>query len=134
MFSKDEKTQKENDTIIGLAVKVRGDFQGKGNIVIEGELEGSLKTEGALFAGEKSIIIADIEAEEAKILGQVRGNIKLNGFLEIGAGAKIEGDIIAKHLAVAKGAAISGLIKITPSKDFPKEEKKTNNEQTDEIF
>ena len=46
MFNKENKLEKFKDaeTIIGASIKVKGNFQGQGNIIIEGSLEGSLKT------------------------------------------------------------------------------------------
>ena len=55
MFSKETKLEKFKDaeTVIGASIKVKGNFQGQGNIVIEGSLEGSLKTNANVFIGEK---------------------------------------------------------------------------------
>jgi len=36
------------DTIIGPTVNVEGNFAGEGNIIIEGEVKGSIKTKGFL--------------------------------------------------------------------------------------
>ena len=48
MFSKDNKPEKFKDaeTIIGASVKVKGNFQGQGNIIIEGALEGLVRDLG----------------------------------------------------------------------------------------
>ena len=46
---KDLKDLKEIETIIGPSVKVKGDFHGSGNIVVEGIVEGSLKSDSTLF-------------------------------------------------------------------------------------
>lgn len=113
MFNRDEKSQKETETIVGASVIVRGDFQGKGNIIIEGSLEGSLTTEGSLFAGEKSIITANIKAKEAKILGTVKGEILLEGLLELGPHANINGNIMVTGLSITEGAIINGQVTMT---------------------
>lgn len=110
MFNRDDKNSKETETIVGASVVVRGDFHGKGNIIIEGTLEGSLFTEGALFAGENSVITADIKAKEAKILGTVKGEISLAGLLELGPQSIIEGDIKVGRLSVENGAQVNGKI------------------------
>lgn len=115
MFNRDEKNQKATETIVGASVIVRGDFQGKGNIIIEGSLEGSLTTAGSLFAGERSSIIADIKAADAKILGKVKGEISLEGLLELGPQANIEGNLKVGGLSVATGAIVNGQIIMTKS-------------------
>ncbi len=116
MFNRDDKSSKETETIVGASVTVRGNFEGKGNIIIDGMLEGSLYTEGSLLAGEKSIIKASIKAKEAKILGQVQGQITLSGLLELGPQAIINGDIEIGDITIAKGAIINGKISMKNGK------------------
>ena len=110
MFNKDtaEISSKQAETIIGPSIKVKGNFHGKGNIIIEGNIEGSVKTDKNLLVGEKAIIIADVEAGEAKVSGQITGNIKIKGYLEISNSAKITGDIQASLLSIERGARING--------------------------
>jgi cytoskeletal protein CcmA (bactofilin family) len=113
MFSKDEKISgKEIETTIGATVKVRGDFRGNGNILIDGDFDGSLITSGNLHAGVQSKIKANIEANEATIEGAVEGNIKLKGHIEIGSTANVKGDIYATSIGVTRGAIINGKINI----------------------
>jgi cytoskeletal protein CcmA (bactofilin family) len=110
MFSKETKLDKFKDaeTIIGASIKVKGNFQGQGNIVIEGSLEGSLKTNANLFIGEKAKVVANIEAKDAIVNGEMHGNLKTKGYLAIGGSAKIFGDIQYGELSVEKGAIING--------------------------
>lgn len=123
MFNKDDKTKlREVETVIGPSVKVVGDFNGQGDIVIDGIFEGKLKTSSGVYIGDKAIIKADISAKEGSISGEVVGNISLSGYLEVGATAKIIGDIKASSISVAKGAIINGLISMTTSKEKPEQE------------
>ena len=112
MFSKDNAPEKIKDaeTIIGASVKVKGNFQGQGNIIIEGILDGSLKTEANLFVGDQAKVTANIESKDATINGEVHGNIKAKGYLAIGRNAKIFGDIQYGEISMARGAALNGQI------------------------
>ena len=76
MFNKEQKDSgiKDAETIIGPSIKVKGNFHGEGNMVIEGIVEGSIKTNKNLLVGERAVITASIEAKEAKIGGKVNGN------------------------------------------------------------
>jgi len=114
---------KEVETIIGPSVKVKGNFHGQGNIVVEGILEGNLKTGSSLYVGDKAKVTANIEAKEATIGGEVVGNIKVKGYLEIGATAKITGDIEASALSVARGAVLNGKCAMTMEEKNTKEQK-----------
>lgn len=109
MFNKEEKiNNKEAETIIGPSVKVSGDFNGNGNIIVEGIFEGSLKTSGNLYVGDKAKIKATIEAKEARIGGELNGNINIEGHLEIASTAKILGDIKCSNISIARGAILNG--------------------------
>ena len=56
MFKKDEKINdfNEAETIIGESVQVKGHFENNGNVVINGSLDGEIKTKGAILVGEKA--------------------------------------------------------------------------------
>jgi len=111
MFNRNEKLQlKEAETIIGPSVKVKGEFNGQGDIIVEGVLEGSLKTGNRLRVGDKAKIKASIEAKDSSISGEVTGNIKIKGFLELTTTARITGDVEAGMLSIEKGAQINGRI------------------------
>ena len=105
---KDLKDLKEIETIIGPSVKVKGDFHGSGNIVVEGTVEGSLKSDNTLSVKDKAKVIANVEAGDAIIGGEVQGNIKIKGYLEITGTAIILGDIEASSISISPGAVFNG--------------------------
>lgn len=136
MFNRENKLEKFKDaeTVIGPSIKVKGNFQGKGNIVIEGTVEGSLKTEANIFVGNDAKIVANIDSRDASIHGEVFGNIKNKGYLAIGKTAKISGDIQYVEISIEKGALINGTIsaveenkKDLKSKITTEEKKKKEN-------
>jgi len=99
---------KEIETVIGSSVKVKGNFHGKGNIIVEGTLEGNLKTEGNVLIGDNAKITASIEAKNIKVGGKINGNVKCQGYLEVGSSAKIFGDVECSTISIEKGAQING--------------------------
>jgi cytoskeletal protein CcmA (bactofilin family) len=99
---------KEAETIIGPSIKVKGNFNGQGDIVLEGTLEGSLKTQGNVFVGDQAKVSASIEAKNVNVGGEIHGNIKTQGYLQVRASAKITGDLECAIISVEKGAIING--------------------------
>ena len=124
MFSKDSKLEKfkDADTIIGSSIKVKGNFQGQGNIIVEGTLEGSLKTDASIYIGEQAKIVANTESKDAIVNGEVRGNIKAKNYLAIGGTAKIFGDLQYGEISIEKGAIINGQL-LMLSDDHKRNEK-----------
>ncbi len=129
MFSKETKLEKFKDaeTIIGASIRVKGNFNGRGDIVIEGFLEGSLKTETNVFIGEQAKVNANVEASEALINGEISGNIKIKKYLAIGKTAKIKGDVQCGEISIERGASITGQILVS-AEDIKKGEGKKNNQ------
>ncbi len=130
MFNKENKLEKfkNAETIIGPSIKVKGNFQGKGDIVIEGTIEGSVKTDASLYVGDEAKVIANVEALDATIRGQLQGNIKSGGYLAIGENAKIAGDIQYKDISIEKGAIINGQLLYN---DSSKNSKNKNTEEAE---
>ncbi len=104
----DQGTDKE--TIIGPTVKVDGNFVGAGNVMVEGHVSGSLKTSKDLRIGEGATLKADIEAANIFLAGEVRGQVKCHGRLEIAATGKIFGNVDTKTIAIAHGAVMHGKV------------------------
>lgn len=111
MFSNKEKNVdkiKNAETVIGSSIKVKGNFHGKGNVIIEGRLEGSLKTDASLWVGEKAKISANVLSKDAYVNGEITGNVKIEKYLFIGKTAKINGDVSCEEISVERGAIING--------------------------
>ncbi|PLX27248.1 hypothetical protein C0583_04400 [Candidatus Parcubacteria bacterium] len=116
MFNKEEKTVSRPgtaETIIGPSIKVKGDFHGDGDIIIEGEVEGEVTTKSHLEVGSKASILANISAKSAKIAGKIKGDVKVKGYLELLNSANISGNIEATEISIEKGARIDGNLKMS---------------------
>ena len=96
------------ETIIGSSVKVDGDFVSDGDVLVQGILNGSLKTKGDLRVEKGAKIKADVEATNAKVAGEIEGNVAIQNSLIIDGSAKIEGDIVTKVLSIEPGAVLNG--------------------------
>jgi cytoskeletal protein CcmA (bactofilin family) len=55
----------------------------------------------------------EIHAQTAVIAGRVSGRLVVEDRLEVGATAIIRADIVARTIAVAKGAVIEGAVTVT---------------------
>ncbi len=134
MFKKENGLSNFNEaeTIIGESVQVKGNFESNGNIVINGILNGEIKTKGSILVGDKAKISANISAEEISVRGQITGNLKINGYIAIGSSAKIFGDIECSQISVEKGAEINGKVILNNLKNNKKAEK-TSEKNIEEI-
>lgn len=97
-------------TVIASGVKMEGDFFSEGEVLIEGVVEGSVRTESNLTVGERARINANVTAANAVVAGEVKGNISISERLELQPSSHIYGDVQTKILVVAQGAIINGRI------------------------
>ena len=130
MFKRTQEDQKETsmstshqETVIAQGVKVEGDFASQGNVIIDGEVTGSVKTNQSLQIGETAKIHANIVAENAVIAGEVKGNLQIEDTLELHASSMILGDIETQVLSISPGAKVNGHLSMGGKKiEQPKEE------------
>jgi cytoskeletal protein CcmA (bactofilin family) len=96
------------ETVVGPSVKIQGDLNSEGNIKIEGQVNGKVKTSQSVFINNGAKITADVLAGNAVIGGEIQGNLKISGHLILQGTAKINGDITCSILRVEDGAIFSG--------------------------
>lgn len=126
MFKTDDpkkNIKQDIETIIGQTVKLDGDFVGEGDVIVEGVVNGNLKTDKFLRVGENAQINAEIEADNAFIAGVINGNIKIKNKLEITSSAKIKGDIETSLISIESGAILNGKCQMATEKTTEKSSK-----------
>lgn len=133
MFKKIEEISKEADdvqTLIGPSIEVSGDFVGGGDVIVEGKLSGTLKTEKDLRIGPNAKIEADVEAENIFVAGEIIGNIKARTAIELSESSMVRGDIETKSLVVEKGATLNGSCSMTDEKNSEQEANSKKNNKS----
>ncbi len=101
-----------NETIIAHGVRIEGEFIAEGDIVIEGEVRGTITTAGDLRIGDGAKVEADIRAQNAVISGDVRGTMHILGKLELMPSSKFTGDLSVDVLSVNAGAQVNGTVRM----------------------
>ncbi len=98
----------ETETVIGTGVKVKGTLVSDGDVSIDGELKGSIKTGGNLTIGVNGVIEANVSARNVKVGGHLVGNIKCESETVIESSGKVKGNVHTGLLAINHGAVFSG--------------------------
>lgn len=110
MFNdKEQKIRPEDaQTIIGAGVKVEGTFVAFGNVVVKGQVSGTLETKNELHLEGGAYVDGDVKAKNAFLAGQVKGNIIVDGKADLDKTARINGDLTCKSLSIEEGAMFNG--------------------------
>jgi cytoskeletal protein CcmA (bactofilin family) len=115
-------------TVISESTTIVGDIETRGPLMVSGRIQGNGKIGGTLSVGKSAHWEGDISARQGVIAGNVVGRIVIEDKLEISASAVINGEIVAKILAIANGASIEGEVTVTSGKAIVKfEEKRTSD-------
>ena len=96
------------DTIIGPETSLRGSYNSKRSIRVDGEIYGNVSSEDGVIVGEKGMVRGNLSGKSVLIGGKVKGNITASQRLELQSTAQVEGDISAPVFVVEEGALFEG--------------------------
>lgn len=77
-------------------------------LLIQGPVEGEIKSSSEVEVGETGVVKANISARSIVISGRVSGDCTASDRLEIRAAGKLSGSIKAARIAIADGAEFKG--------------------------
>jgi cytoskeletal protein CcmA (bactofilin family) len=96
---------------IGESVTVRGDVVSSADLIIDGQVQGTIELgDHELTIGESASVIADLSAKAVIISGKVKGNVLGMHRVELRKTSSVEGDVTAPKFMMEDGAALSGKI------------------------
>jgi cytoskeletal protein CcmA (bactofilin family) len=103
----------QNAVVISKGIRIKGVVRGKEDLVIEGEVDGSISLpEHHLTLERPSRTTAEVKARNATIRGRHRGNAEALDKIEITAEAVMIGDLRAPRLVIREGAKFRGTIEM----------------------
>ncbi|MFZ6015751.1 MAG: bactofilin family protein [Patescibacteria group bacterium] len=104
-------------TVIAKGVRLEGEFKSQGDVLIEGEVIGTIETNALLTIGPEADVKAGVTANNAEIAGRIDGNIKVSNRLEVKSTANIKGDITCQIIVVEAGAGLKGQLSCAKESD-----------------
>jgi cytoskeletal protein CcmA (bactofilin family) len=102
-----------NGALLSSGVSIKGDVKFGSELVIDGEVEGSITSTGKLTIGTHARVRGEIRAGFVTIHGTVEGNVFASERCALDAGATLHGDIESPRLAVDENATFLGSAKIS---------------------
>jgi cytoskeletal protein CcmA (bactofilin family) len=99
---------------IGKSVLIKGQIIGREDLVIDGEIEGTVELqEHRLTIGPNGRLKASVVARDIVVLGMIQGNVEATDKIEIKKDARLVGDIKTARIQIDDGAYFKGSIDIT---------------------
>jgi cytoskeletal protein CcmA (bactofilin family) len=111
-------------TFIAEGCRVTGDIETAGAVVVCGSVRGDGKIGAALSMARDSAWEGEVHARHAVIAGTISGRLIVAEKLEIGSSAVLRADVVARSIAIAKGAIVEGAMQVTSGQPIVKFEEK----------
>jgi cytoskeletal protein CcmA (bactofilin family) len=103
----------DSPTFVAEGARLTGDLESAGPLVVCGAIRGDGRVGGALRMAVNAHWEGEIHARAAVVAGRITGKLVVDEKLEVGATAVLRADIVARSIAVARGAVIEGTVTVT---------------------
>ncbi|MGI8819334.1 MAG: bactofilin family protein [Chthoniobacterales bacterium] len=99
--------------VLSSGVSIKGSVKFSGELVIDGEVEGSINSGGRLTVGKNAHITGEIRTGSVTVYGTVDGDVTAVERCELHSGCTLRGDIEAPRLVVDEDATFLGSARIS---------------------
>jgi cytoskeletal protein CcmA (bactofilin family) len=109
--------------ILSSDVEIKGSIKFHKELLIDGNVEGDINSDGVLTVGENAEIRGEIKTKSITVYGKVNGNITVGERCELKSKCVLQGDLKAARLIIEEGATFIGRSEVTtgavPAKGAP---------------
>ena len=100
------------ETLIGPGTRVEGNLIVTGGVHLEGYVKGNVTAgpdgTAVLSIGPQGVVEGIVEVPRVVVHGEVRGDIRARDKVDLGAGARVSGNVSYGVIEMAAGAMIQG--------------------------
>jgi cytoskeletal protein CcmA (bactofilin family) len=100
------------NALLGRGSEFEGKLTFEGTVRIDGKFTGNIVTNDVLVVGEGAKIQAEISCGTIIVHGEIHGDIKAKGAVELHHPARMKGNIETPSLMIEKGVAFEGQCKM----------------------
>ena len=104
---------------LGATLRFKGDLVADEDLVVQGQIEGSILHSRSLTIGSQGRVHGDIRARRIIVEGSVVGNLYALERAILRPGAKVRGDIFAVEVSIDDGACLNGRIDMDNAPTVP---------------
>lgn len=103
--------------MIGSKVKVNGDIVSAEDLLVEGEVSGTITlTDNELVVGTSGRVQANVSAKTVRIEGEVNGDVEASERVVICASGEVQGNVSSPRVMLEDGGRFKGSIDMGNSK------------------
>src|SRR3954451_14929567 len=117
--SNDTSMPAQSGALLSQGVSINGSVKFLNELLIDGEVVGTIESAGTLTIGEHACIRGEIRTKSVKVRGRVEGNIFATESCELQANCTLRGDIEVPRLVVSENVRFLGNAKVGKGKSPP---------------
>lgn len=121
-----DKPMSSTSSVLGPTLKFKGELSANEDLLIQGQIEGSINHTSSLTIGEEGKLKANVKAEYISVEGKVDGNLAGSKSVVVKESANINGNIYSPTVTLREGSTFNGKIDMTgkeqPQADSPRED------------
>lgn len=115
MWTKETKIQAEMEmanstSVFAPGLTIKGDIEAVSDIRIEGDVFGDVTTPKKIIIGISGKVEGDIKASEICVMGEVLGDIFIEGLARFTSEAKMRGKVYSEKIEIESGADMEVLL------------------------
>lgn len=107
-WNEDTSAGFEAASIVDRGSSFEGTFRSQKDLRVEGELKGTIVCDGTLFVAEGAMVSATIDAEHVTVAGDVLGEVRCRGRLQILPSGRVRARVATASLVIQEGAIYEG--------------------------
>jgi cytoskeletal protein CcmA (bactofilin family) len=104
----------ERASILGPTLRFKGELSTAEDLVIHGQVEGTVGPAPKVTIGPEAHVKASVNADVIIVEGQVEGDLKAGVSITVRPKARVRGNLEAPVINIAEGATFNGGIKMEP--------------------
>jgi len=120
-FNKPTKTSEQNVndvSRISQGAAIRGDLASASDIRVDGQVDGSLFSEGKIVVGESARLSGKMFCSNVDFWGKMDGDIFVRDVLSLKSSSIVNGNIHVRKIQVEMGAQINGSFKMITEQEY----------------
>jgi cytoskeletal protein CcmA (bactofilin family) len=101
-------------SVFAESAEIEGSLEGDGDVVLRGQVRGSINITGTLIVTETGRVHADVAAREVVCGGTVEGNIRATDKVRVQGTGLVQGDIDSPSIVIDDGGGVEGFVQMEP--------------------
>jgi len=114
-----DKGMSTTSSVLGPTLKFKGELTANEDLLIQGQIEGSINHTSKLTIGQEGKLKANVKAEYITVEGKVNGDLAGSSSVVVKQSANVTGNIFSPVVTLREGSTFNGKIDMT-GKEQPK--------------